>query len=452
MSPMSEYFSDLRSNIYVAASCLSSLRVFHEGLSKGIINIHKPQSPTEYFLRYSVFCWTVHCESAGLDGRQNEPLKTQFSEFLLKEDVGDAYKTWVTAINRVDCKPPDPLFTACKHGFDEVVTAVIQHRPWILNVPSEDYFQSCLHLAARSDYPTIIQKLVNAEVNINAKDRDGFTPLAVAIYYRRCSGATMKILLDKDGIDINTRDCTGRTPLSLAAGNKEISDMLLKRNADQGITDYLGRKHHWFAILHARYDPTLYRIGILEEVHLATELTKSLASCEFPCLPNTSFRPVIVVLCFMLAELDNGQPEGSVADELHMIFKNGIFHEDYQNGEYALVVTTIIKEFTNTKREWDSAQSFIQQQILQPLERLLTELKSNGYEIDSRLPPASKLVDWQFVWDYYQPDKRRSFEEFSDELDDELDDELGDELGDEFIIPRLDVEFEDFLESMSASF
>ncbi|KAK6953403.1 hypothetical protein Daesc_005707 [Daldinia eschscholtzii] len=88
----SGFFSDSISNAYVAASCLSSVRYFYRDITAETLYMTKKLSPAEYFLCYSILYWKVHYGATDSKGQQEDPLRDQFSKFMVTKDVGDAYK------------------------------------------------------------------------------------------------------------------------------------------------------------------------------------------------------------------------------------------------------------------------------------------------------------------------------------------------------------------------
>ena len=92
-------------------------------------------------------------------------------------------------------------------------------------------------------YRAIVELLLDKGVDINAKSKDGRTPLHLAIAFDRSSGAVeMLKLLIASGADVNTRDKQGETPLHTAAsaGNKDIVEALIGAGADVNATDGKG--------------------------------------------------------------------------------------------------------------------------------------------------------------------------------------------------------------------
>ena len=100
-----------------------------------------------------------------------------------------------------------------------------------------------------SNFYTMMDMLVNSCQNMNVQDKDGQTPLHIAIRWSvffavlsSTDGNLIKILLDH-GADLNTQDNLGYTPLHCAAfsGNPLIILMLVDRGASLIAKDYVGR-------------------------------------------------------------------------------------------------------------------------------------------------------------------------------------------------------------------
>ena len=100
-----------------------------------------------------------------------------------------------------------------------------------------------------SGFYTMMDMLVNNCQDVNVQDKDGQTPLHIAIrwsmFYAVLSSSDenlIKLLLDH-GADLNTQDVLGYTPLHCAAfsGNPEIILMLVDRGASLIAKDYVGR-------------------------------------------------------------------------------------------------------------------------------------------------------------------------------------------------------------------
>lgn len=101
----------------------------------------------------------------------------------------------------------------------------------------------------KSSFYDIMDMLMKNGHDLNAKDKDGQTPLHIAIRWSlfyaamsRTDENLVELLLDH-GADLNTQDVLGYTPLHCAAfsGTPEIISMLMNRGASLSTRDYAGR-------------------------------------------------------------------------------------------------------------------------------------------------------------------------------------------------------------------
>ena len=106
-------------------------------------------------------------------------------------------------------------------------------------------------------YRAVVKLLVSKGADINAKSKDGRTPLHLAIAFDRSSGAVemLRLLLAR-GADVNTRDKLGDTPLHTAAsaGNTDIVEALVSGGANVNATDRNGDTPLKVAIAGSRKD------------------------------------------------------------------------------------------------------------------------------------------------------------------------------------------------------
>jgi ankyrin repeat protein len=91
-----------------------------------------------------------------------------------------------------------------------------------------------------------VETFIRAGININAKDKDGATPLMIA---SEKGDTEMTRVLLKDGADPNASDVDGYTALMFASysGNLEIARLLVGSGADVDARD----KDGWTALMFA---------------------------------------------------------------------------------------------------------------------------------------------------------------------------------------------------------
>jgi ankyrin repeat protein len=98
---------------------------------------------------------------------------------------------------------------------------------------------TALHRAAYGGHRQIAQVLLDAGADLNAKDKQGFTPLHWAVYESLLLPEAQEVakLLVVRGADVNARDREGSTPLfwALWVGNRNLADFLLAHGADPAI-------------------------------------------------------------------------------------------------------------------------------------------------------------------------------------------------------------------------
>jgi len=113
-----------------------------------------------------------------------------------------------------------------------------------------------INAAATGDYAKVI-RYANKGVNINAKNRIGWTSLAYASKYNHFE--IVKFLVLK-GADLNKKINTGFTPLQIAlnSGHINIAKFLVENKADLDIKDMLGMSAIAWASKHGNYDIVKY--------------------------------------------------------------------------------------------------------------------------------------------------------------------------------------------------
>lgn len=93
--------------------------------------------------------------------------------------------------------------------------------------------QTALDSAAERDNVELVRALLDAGADINAKDKDGATPLLDALQDAESCDFKMARLLIKRGADVNLRGTYGKTPIEQAAqvGAVDIVKLLLAKGA-----------------------------------------------------------------------------------------------------------------------------------------------------------------------------------------------------------------------------
>ncbi|HNW81916.1 MAG TPA: ankyrin repeat domain-containing protein [bacterium] len=105
-------------------------------------------------------------------------------------------------------------------------------------------------------------ELINKGADINAKDKEGDTPLQYAIRFGRIDA--FRLLLEK-GADINSKNNSDTTPLSMAlqAKQKEMAEILLQKGASVNIANAAGVTPLMLASSgHRHSDPDLVKLII----------------------------------------------------------------------------------------------------------------------------------------------------------------------------------------------
>lgn len=94
------------------------------------------------------------------------------------------------------------------------------------------YGDTVLHTASMTNVPVfILEGLVKAGAEVNERNKDGVTPLALAIENK--NAAHVKFYAEH-GADINSKDTKGNTPLSMALSSQDSSDKTLETILNKG--------------------------------------------------------------------------------------------------------------------------------------------------------------------------------------------------------------------------
>lgn len=97
-----------------------------------------------------------------------------------------------------------------------------------------------LHIVAERRDTTWMRFLLQRGANPNVRDRNGTTPLQIAVRLGHIDGVEALI---KGGADVDTSDASGETPLMTAVHqrNVELVRTLLEEGADPDVNDNTGR-------------------------------------------------------------------------------------------------------------------------------------------------------------------------------------------------------------------
>lgn len=127
-----------------------------------------------------------------------------------------------------------PLYIATRFGRTEIVQLLCKYKARVnqMSCVNESARWTPLHTAAAYNSDNfIIDILLNAGADINARGEVGITPLILASVINKTY--TLELLCFHDA-DINQADCDGRTPLHVASakGHDHVVTILLNAGAD----------------------------------------------------------------------------------------------------------------------------------------------------------------------------------------------------------------------------
>ncbi|KAF8495911.1 hypothetical protein F5888DRAFT_1840219, partial [Russula emetica] len=267
---VSAYHIDLENaHTILAQACLGVLLQTHDETDG---NTSKDHPLAEYAAEH----WTTHAQFGEVSSRLQKGMESLF-------DVDKPhFKVWLTLYD-IDTSPshpstfygftPDdksstvPLYYAALCGFHDLVEHLIINYPQDVNADggyymrpliaalAGEHFQTAdllhhngavphvqgylkitpLHLAAYFEIFEVVQKLIEYDADIHARDKDGWTPLCWASRgFHFKDGSVLRFLLEH-GADVNARvNKDGFTPLHRASsyGALEVMRLLLEHGAD----------------------------------------------------------------------------------------------------------------------------------------------------------------------------------------------------------------------------
>ncbi|EKJ75846.1 hypothetical protein FPSE_04026 [Fusarium pseudograminearum CS3096] len=132
-------------------------------------------------------------------------------------------------INEMDDKRCTPLWIACREGHTAFVRALLSHENFDASMANTicESNHTPLQVAVCFRNDDIVKMLLaQPNINVNTRDRNGHTPLTLAV--KKGFESTVALLLDMDEIDFGLDGC-GRTPLTTAfeCGHLTLASKLL---------------------------------------------------------------------------------------------------------------------------------------------------------------------------------------------------------------------------------
>lgn len=127
------------------------------------------------------------------------------------------------AISQINVKNKDgntPLIEAARKGHCNAINVLLKHGANLNICNNNDH--NALHHAAYSGHTEVVELLVGLKININKQDKDGDTPLMLALLKKKYAAA---ILLIQSGCDVSLRNNKGETAKTINE-NPEIAAMI----------------------------------------------------------------------------------------------------------------------------------------------------------------------------------------------------------------------------------
>lgn len=129
--------------------------------------------------------------------------------------------------------------------------------PDMVEYPVSVFDKTVTLLPEQDEKKRLIQKLVENNIKLNTKEKNGYSPLHLAVLKQ---DADLVKLFIQNGSDVNAKSRKNLTPLHIAAYkcNKEIADTLLDNGANSKLLDKSRRKPADLAVLKDNLDLANY--------------------------------------------------------------------------------------------------------------------------------------------------------------------------------------------------
>jgi ankyrin repeat protein len=150
------------------------------------------------------------------------------------------------AINLTNNENETALMLASEHGYQNIVTLLLEHYQIDLDIQSKPFGTTALTYAVAKNHVEIVRKLIDRKANVNLsnnnnnnnKDNDNETALMIAS--KNGNQNIVALLLESDQIDLNIQSRRfGTTALTYAVAENhvEIARKLINRKANVNLTN-----------------------------------------------------------------------------------------------------------------------------------------------------------------------------------------------------------------------